>query len=296
MRISRSCDSFSSAATTSALTATARRISSGNTVPAGSRAACGSASIRSRITGSAMKPAFTISAMPATISLRGSVSSVARSMSTAGGLVERADQVLSRVGVDAGLAADRGVDHAQQRGGHVHDVHAAQPGGGGESGDVGGRSPAEADDRVLAANADAAQHFPDEPEDWQLFAGFGVGDLDAVCIDAPVRQVAPDRLGCLRQHRLVQDCDLVPAVQYAAQFAEQTGADDHRVWRVDENVDGHRLSHGGPLHCGPPPQPGTAEPRSSAPGSATTDHAAMTGGGGAAAVLAAAGFSRCSTM
>ena len=41
--------------------------------------------MRSRITGSAMKPAFTISAMPATISLRGKVSRVARSTSTADG-------------------------------------------------------------------------------------------------------------------------------------------------------------------------------------------------------------------
>ena len=41
--------------------------------------------MRSRITGSAMKPAFTISAMPATISLRGNVSRVARSTSTAAG-------------------------------------------------------------------------------------------------------------------------------------------------------------------------------------------------------------------
>ena len=53
--------------------------------PVGSSAASGSASIRSRITGSAMNPAFTISAMPATISLRGNVSSVARSTSTASG-------------------------------------------------------------------------------------------------------------------------------------------------------------------------------------------------------------------
>ena len=79
-----------------------------------------------------------------------------------GRLMERTDQVLARIGVDSGLAADRGVDHAEQGGGHVHDVDPTQPGGGGETGDVGGRSPAEADDGVLAANADAAQHLPDE--------------------------------------------------------------------------------------------------------------------------------------
>ena len=162
-----------------------------------------------------MKPAFTISAMPATISLRGNVSSVARSTSTASRLMERADQVLARVGVDAGLPADGGVDHAEQRGRHVHDVDSAQPGGGGEAGDVGGRSPAEADDRVLAADADAAQHFPDEPDDRQFLARLGVRDLDAMRVDSLVRQVVTDRLGGLRQHRLVQDRDLVPALEDA---------------------------------------------------------------------------------
>ena len=55
--------------------------------------------------------------------------------------MERTDQVLARTGVDAGLTADRGVDHAQQRGRHMHDVDSAQPGRGGETCDIGGRSP-----------------------------------------------------------------------------------------------------------------------------------------------------------
>ena len=42
--------------------------------------------------------------------------------------VEGADQVLAALGVDAGLAADRRVDHAGQRGRHLHDPHPAQPG------------------------------------------------------------------------------------------------------------------------------------------------------------------------
>ena len=68
----------------------------------------------------------------------------------------------------AGFAAAtwlRGVDHAQQRGRDMHDVHPAQPRGSGEPGHVGCRSPTEADDRVLAPDSDAAQHFPDEPDD-----------------------------------------------------------------------------------------------------------------------------------
>ena len=41
-----------------------------------------------------------------------------------GGLPERADEVLALGQVDPGLAADRGVDLAEQRGGHVHHRHA----------------------------------------------------------------------------------------------------------------------------------------------------------------------------
>jgi hypothetical protein len=36
-------------------------------------------------------------------------------------LMKRTDQVLARLGVDSGLAADRRVDHGEQRGGHMHD-------------------------------------------------------------------------------------------------------------------------------------------------------------------------------
>src|SRR3546814_6367252 len=58
--------------------------------------------------------------------------------------LEGADQVLAGVGVDPGLAADRGVDHGQQCGGHVHDRDAPHPGGGDKAGEVGRRSTAEA--------------------------------------------------------------------------------------------------------------------------------------------------------
>ena len=67
-----------------------------------------------------------------------------------GGRVERADEVLALVRVDAGLAADGRVDHAEHRRRHLDDPHAAQPGGGDEPGEVGDRSPAEADDGVGA--------------------------------------------------------------------------------------------------------------------------------------------------
>ncbi|CKT86022.1 Uncharacterised protein [Mycobacterium tuberculosis] len=80
-------------------------------------------------------------------------------------LMKRPDQVLAGVGVDAGLAADGRIDHAQQCGGQVHNRDAAQPGGRREPGDVGGGPAAEADQGVFAADSDAAQHLPDESHD-----------------------------------------------------------------------------------------------------------------------------------
>ena len=82
-------------------------------------------------------------------------------------------------------------------------VDAAQPGRRGEPGDVGGRSAAEADDRVLAADADPAQHLPDEADDGQILAGLGIGDLDAMGVNTLVGQMVPDRLGGLGQRRLM---------------------------------------------------------------------------------------------
>ena len=78
----------------------------------------------------------------------------------AGRLVEGTDQVLPGTGVDAGLAADRGVDHAEQRRRDVHDPHPAEPGRGHEPAQVGGRSPTDGDDGIAAREAGAAERLP----------------------------------------------------------------------------------------------------------------------------------------
>ena len=77
-----------------------------------------------------------------------------------GGFMERADQVLACIGVDAGLAAYRSVDHAQQRGRHVHHSDAAQPVGGHEAGEVSHRSAAEAHKGAGAVQSHLSQHVP----------------------------------------------------------------------------------------------------------------------------------------
>ena len=72
-------------------------------------------------------------------------------------LVEGADQVLALPGVDAGLAADRGVDLGQQRGRHLHDADAAPQDAGGEAGQVADHAAAEGDDAVAALDAELEQ-------------------------------------------------------------------------------------------------------------------------------------------
>ena len=62
--------------------------------------------------------------------------------------MEAADEVLAFTGVDSGLSADGRVDHAEQRGRQIHQGHPAQPGGGDEPGQIGGRSTADRDDGV----------------------------------------------------------------------------------------------------------------------------------------------------
>ena len=68
-------------------------------------------------------------------------------------LVEGADQVLGARVVDADLAADRAVDHRQQRGRHLDPVDAAHVGGGGEAGHVAHHAAAEGDHQPVAAQA-----------------------------------------------------------------------------------------------------------------------------------------------
>ncbi len=65
-------------------------------------------------------------------------------------LVERADQILARRGVDRGLAADRTVDLRQQRGGQLHEAAAALEDRAGKAGQVADHAAAQREDMVAA--------------------------------------------------------------------------------------------------------------------------------------------------
>ena len=65
-------------------------------------------------------------------------------------LMNRADEILARVGVHAGLSADRAVDHREQRGGDLHMRNASQINRRDESGEIADNSAAETDDERLS--------------------------------------------------------------------------------------------------------------------------------------------------
>ena len=127
-----------------------------------------------------MKPHLTTSASPDRNSASGSPASASVSAQHGGRRVEGAHQVLAGGGVDAGLAADRGVDHAEQAGRHLHHAHPAQPGGGQEAGQVGDRSPADADDGVGPGQPEPAELLPGAGGDLGGLGRLPVGDDDGL--------------------------------------------------------------------------------------------------------------------
>ena len=64
--------------------------------------------------------------------------------------MEGADEVLALGRVDAGLAADGGVDLRQQRGRDLHEAHAATHDAGGEAGEIADHAAAERDHEIAA--------------------------------------------------------------------------------------------------------------------------------------------------
>ena len=126
---------------------------------------------------SAMKPVLTTSASPVKSSFSGRVPRVSRSTSTPAGAVEGPDEVLAFGRVDAGLAADCGVDHAEHGGGDVDDADAAQPGGGDEAAEIAHGSPADGDDGIGASEVGLTEHLPAEGRDLNVLGFFGIRDL-----------------------------------------------------------------------------------------------------------------------
>jgi len=69
------------------------------------------------------------------------------------GLVKRADEIFPGGEVHADFAADGAIDLREERGGHLHEIDAAQISGGHESGEIADHSAAEGDHKRTSLDA-----------------------------------------------------------------------------------------------------------------------------------------------
>jgi hypothetical protein len=151
--------------------------------------------------------------------------------------VERPDEVLALRGVDARLAADRGIHHAEHRRRDLHDVHAAQPGRRDEAREVGRRSPSQADHGIRAGEVGLPHHAPAERRDLDTLGVLGVGNLGEVHL-VPTAELFAQRLRAGSERRGVHDEQLRGLRrQQVGQPAEQLAPDEHVVSRAAAHGD-----------------------------------------------------------
>ena len=102
-------------------------------------------------------------------------------------LMERADEVLALGQVHTGLAADRAVDHREQRGGHLHDVDPAVVDRGREAGGVADDSPADRDDSALRSSPNCGEATAQLLDGCQRLRVLAFADREAFVLDAGSR-------------------------------------------------------------------------------------------------------------
>ena len=157
-----------------------------------------------------------------------------------GGRPERADQVLTLGGVDAGLTAHGGVHHAEQGGRNVHHAHAAQPGCRDEAGNVGNGAAAHGDDCVGAGEVVLTEHLPAERRHLVVLCLLSVRDFGAERFVAHGAQVFHDQLTGGTQGTRVNHEHLLGAVaQNFGDFTEQVVADENLIV-LTRGAAGHR--------------------------------------------------------
>ena len=160
-----------------------------------------------------------------------------------GRFVERADEVLALGGVDAGLPADGGVDHAEQRGRHLHDRHPAQPTRRDEPAEVGGRSPTERHDDVGAGEACLTEHRPQAHQHVGGFGRFGIGQFLDEHLTAACPQGFGETGGRVEHHRSVHEQHAGRAVgHHLGHPLEHPASEQQTVGRGDRGEVAHRWS------------------------------------------------------
>ena len=142
-----------------------------------------------------------------------------------GGRPERADQVLTLGGVDAGLTTHGGVHHAEQGGRNVHHAHAAQPGRRHEAGHVGDGTATHRDDRVGAGEVVLTEHLPAERRHLVVLGLLGVRNFGAERLVTHGAQVFHNQLAGGTQGTRMNHEHLLRAVtENLGQGAEQVVA------------------------------------------------------------------------
>ncbi len=107
-------------------------------------------------------------------------------------LVEDAEKILAVAGVDAGLAANGGIDLCQKRGRDLHEADAAAHDAGSKSREITDHAATERDDRIIAFDASGqrqiAKRLPDARGSWSFSGRQGQRNgLDAVCCRLSIR-------------------------------------------------------------------------------------------------------------
>ena len=161
--------------------------------------------------------------------------------------MEGADQVLAVRRVDAGLAADRGIDLRQQRRRDLHEVHAAPGDRGGEAGEVADDAAAERDDEVAALEPGLEQRPRPLAEPRERFGRLAVRHDDGAWLEARARRAsAASRGNCALALRVGDDAEAAAGehrLEALAGGLEQTRADDDVVGALARAARGR--SHGG---------------------------------------------------
>ena len=115
------------------------------------------------------------------------------------GLVERTDEVLALGEVDAGLAADRGVDHREQRRRDLHDVDAAVVHRRREARGVADDTAAERDDRIRAQQPPLREATRQLLHGVERLGRLAVGDGEELVVDAgALQRIAARRFADIR--------------------------------------------------------------------------------------------------
>ena len=188
----------------------------------------------------ASSPVLTTSARPFSRSASGSVVSSDGSHTTRAGQWNAPTDVLRAGKVDRGLAADPGVDLADEGRRHGRPGDAAHVRRRGEPGDVGGRAAAERDDRAVAADREAAPEALEHGGGLRRLAGRHLVERDVACAE---RDLGPDAVDP-GHVRVGDELDRPVARNEVAELVDRAGLDVDAGGGEEDPVDVARAGVG----------------------------------------------------